>query len=938
MSLDISRESLSEVQVETSFASPSGLAEYDIAVSSPDITPASITVADTNEYGFIILHAFQGWQFTSNPPERVINGRNLHSTIPANIGDMTNLRDLPNWNNYGWFEIELIADSTIAGRPRMITYNGMQAMRLWHNGVEVITAGNPSRNSREEVLSRFWHEAFNTIAFTEGVNYFLIEYSGHNVSSHFTRFQILPDGLLVRLFEPVEPSLRRYRAFIFGGGATLLLLLVVIHSFLAYKFRNAHHFWVTLTTLFLLIHIFVSMSDTLINWTFAYITLYEYVNAVAFILAMYFFLIAIREVLKLVIPWKTLTSILGVSVVLAIIFMYVSPILLSLLHSILTIAIMGYGIYTLIEAKRKSPSTTIWIIAAGLIVTVTGAMLYVLPYLLLDIHHDALFMTAVILAYTGIPVALTFNVANNYADLIDTLEARVKERTIELEAANEYQNRFFANISHEFRTPLTIGEGLVNKLLRVKQYESRNVRHDLSVVKRNMNRLHDMVNQIIDLTKSDENHLTLRPSYYQADKLASISVESFRSLAEYHGHRFVFQPGAPDAVLYADRAKVEIMINNLISNAIKFTPEGGRITVKTFLEDGAFALTVLDTGSGIPPGQEEIIFERFHRLKRDDDEYVEGMGVGLELSRTLARLHDGEIVALPGIKTGALFKLTLPTVEPAHPDEILPLDTLEDELLYADAGTAEDVESDEKQESFHILIVEDNDDMMEYVSGIVSGLGTVRQAANGKQALEMLRSYTPDIIITDLMMPVMGGLELVETLKGHEKWSLIPVVVLTAKALEEDKLHLLRIGVVDYITKPFVHEQLVLKIRNLLAYYHRRNDIRLELSAEDVPPVPVLADKAAAFVREHLRNTQLSVDMMADEFSQSKRSFYRNLQLETGMTPAEFIREVRLVTARSIAAANKNMLLKELADAVGYKSATSFRKVYEERFGEHPLG
>lgn len=234
--------------------------------------------------------------------------------------------------------------------------------------------------------------------------------------------------------------------------------------------------------------------------------------------------------------------------------------------------------------------------------------------------------------------------------------------------------------------------------------------------------------------------------------------------------------------------------------------------------------------------------------------------------------------------------------------------------------------------------MEDNEDMMEYVSDILDGLGTIKKAKNGKEALEILERFVPDIIVTDLMMPVMGGLELVKALREHEKWNTIPVMVLTAKALEEDKLHLLRIGVVDYITKPFLPEQLVLKVKNLLDYYTRRKAIRIKVNAEEVPRNTTLSEKAAAFISKNVSNTNLSVDILADEFSQSRRLFYRNLQLETGMSPGEFIREVRLTCARALIAGDKNLRLEELATAVGYKSATSFRKVYEERFGEHPLG
>ncbi|MBO6620524.1 MAG: response regulator [Balneola sp.] len=520
------------------------------------------------------------------------------------------------------------------------------------------------------------------------------------------------------------------------------------------------------------------------------------------------------------------------------------------------------------------------------------------------------------------------------------LENEVLDRTEEirnqkekLEKLDKMKNTFFSNVSHEFRTPLTISSGLVDKLMKHKEQDSSNVQYDLSIVKRNMARLDDMVSQIIDLTKSDQNHLTLNRKYYKADNLVSISVESFRSLAEYHGHRFEFYPNAEDVTLYIDRAKVEIMINNLISNAIKFTPDGGNIFMETQVSENLFELRVQDSGSGIPDGEEEAIFERFHRLKRDDADYVEGMGVGLELSRVLARLHSGDIEVEKSYKQGACFKLLLPISE-TNVDEISPIpDSLDEELLYI----RKDHVNNSADNSFDILLVEDNADMMEYVSGILDELGVIKKAGNGKEALEILEYFNPDIIVTDLMMPVMGGLELVEKLKNHEKWNTIPTMVLTAKALEKDKLHLMRIGVVDYITKPFVPEQLVLKLKNLLNYYTRRKLIRVKLKAEEIPKDTSLSEKTTSFISKNLANTNLSVDMLAEEFSQSRRSFYRNLQIETGMSPGEFIREVRITSARALVSANKNYRLEELATAVGYKSASSFRKVYEERFGVHPL-
>jgi len=545
---------------------------------------------------------------------------------------------------------------------------------------------------------------------------------------------------------------------------------------------------------------------------------------------------------------------------------------------------------------------------------------------------------ALYIVFVGVGLFSLIRAISNYRVRreMDQLKLQEAEKMFELDAMKD---RLFANISHEFRTPLTISHGLVKKVIQqfTNEDESTIEKQDLLLINRNMMRLKDMVDQIIDLTKSDQDYLTLTQNYYPAEKLTSLSVESFRSLAAHHGHHFKYIDESNDAILFADRPKVEIIINNIISNAIKFTPNGGKIVIKSTVEENKFILTVSDTGPGIPAGDEEAIFERFHRIEQADGEYVEGMGVGLELSRTLARLHGGDIKALPDQSQGATFVLTLPIAE--TDDNTLVLEVEDFEPNYA---LPEENEMKENRlawiegTSRKILLVEDNADMRSYVEGVLSNLGEVNTAADGEQAWSIIQDIRPDLIITDLMMPKMDGKTLVQKLAAHERWKEIPVVVLTAKALVEDKLDLLRMGVVDYITKPFEPEQLVLKSGNLLNYYKKR----MKALEEDYPENEdePLTQQLVLYIREHLSDTTITVDRLVSAFPQSRRSLYRNLRKETGMTPSELIREVRLSAARELVnKSSQTYRLEKLAATVGYKSATSFRKAYENLFGEHPL-
>lgn len=527
---------------------------------------------------------------------------------------------------------------------------------------------------------------------------------------------------------------------------------------------------------------------------------------------------------------------------------------------------------------------------------------------------------------------------SNYRIRRELSEIKIKEaeKLIEIDAMKD---RLFANISHEFRTPLTISHGLVKKALQQLSDGEKNEieKRDLYTINRNMIRLSDMVNQIIDLTKSDQDYLRLKQNYYSAGKLTSLSVESFRSLAEYHGHHFQFTDNTKNAVLFVDRAKVEIMINNLISNAIKFTPDGGNIIIKSEVKEGKFVLTVADDGPGIPAGDEEEIFERFYRIERAEEDYVEGMGVGLELSRTLARLHSGEIIAKPDQPRGSIFVLTLPIAETNDTTPVVQLEDFESDYELPKQRKVEvNKLAKLKKNTLQILLVEDNADMRSYVEGILTNLGEVTTAADGEEGLAIIRTNSPDLIITDLMMPNMDGKTFVQKLAAHDRWKDIPVIVLTAKALQQDKTDLLRIGVVDYITKPFEPEQLVLKSRNLLNFYQNRLDAREELTNDEEDET--LTRQLVEYIREHISDSNLTVDYVVSAFPQSRRSLYRNIRKETGMSASELIREVRLTTARElIYKKTEAYRLEELSAAVGYKSATSFRKMYEERFGEHPL-
>ncbi len=879
-------------------------------------------MADTTQWGSLQVYRIDGWTYRPDT---------LSEPIPVNLREIDVLRQRPDWTGYAWFENTFEADSVLASKPWVLSYFSAGGARFWLNGVMVFQSGRPSTDPDQEILSRFFYPAQQTILLQRGTNTLRIEYSEHTVNHRFAGNMpnVIPSRIDLVLVKPIFGAQRRLRAVIFGGSMMVLLTLILIHGFLSLQFKNEYHYAVMLTITFIAVHAFSGLSDSALDWTFAFAPYYEITYATAFLFVTYFFSLSIRLFFKLPIPKTTLSAILIMSVLAALVSIWNDRAYLNVIHTLLGFATLGYGFYSMWEAKKVSKDNEIGIIAGGFGVTMLGAILYAGVYLGMGVTNDVLLIASALMAYTGIPIALTFNIAKSYAGLFKTMELKVRDRTAQLQQANEYKSRFFANISHEFRTPLTIARGLLDRL-SMRRTDNIELLNELGPVQRNLSRLGDMVNQIVDLTKSDHDQMALNRKNYLIDSIITLSIESFRSLSEQRKQNLWFVSATPDAVVHADRLKLEIMINNLVSNAIKFTPEAGTIHVSSFSDDGVFHLTVQDSGRGIPAEEREAIFERFHRIRQNDTEYVEGMGIGLELSRTLARLHGGDIRLLDSeTGFGSTFELTLPLSTSTEAEDILH-DFNADFHSYS--PRLQSLTDD------RILLVEDNDDMAAYISDVLQDVGKVERAIHGEEALAKMESFKPELIITDLMMPKMGGAALIGELRKRDEWHEVPVVVLTAKALEADKLDLLRIGVVDYITKPFSVDELLYKSRTLLSLSKKRKKARIILSAEEASlDRERLTPKAAEWVKANIRDQSLSVDTLADQMNMSRRTLYRLIEAETGMSSAEFIREIRLQTARILLHNSNSATLDAIADAVGYANGRNFRKLYQERFGVHPL-
>lgn len=522
--------------------------------------------------------------------------------------------------------------------------------------------------------------------------------------------------------------------------------------------------------------------------------------------------------------------------------------------------------------------------------------------------------------------------------------------TKRLQEMDAIKSTFFANISHEFRTPLTLimspVEQMINGTLKGDPQKY------FSIIYRNGKRLLSLVNDMLDLSKLESGKLKLQAAPGRIDAFTRATAGAFESLAARQQVDLIIETSANEGVCYFDRPKLESMLSNLISNAFKFTGEGGEVKVTLAMLGVNTIFTISDTGIGMSPQQVQHLFDRFSQTTVSEVQH--GSGIGLALARELALLHGGDISVQSEEGKGSEFTLRVRTDKDFfQADEItgesIPILT---EPSYSQLPTELSKREIFSPTSMHevlhstdlpvVLIVEDNADVRGYISDIISGTYKVVTAAHGKIGLEKALDQLPDLIITDIMMPEMDGTQLCRQLKENEKTSHIPVVMLTARAEQSDRLEGLQTGADDYLIKPFQAQELLARIKNLIeqrrklqAYY------RKTISGFAVPPgeEPSLEAKFLGKVRtaveDNLDDENFSVVELGKNVGMSRSQLHRKLTALTGFSPNEVIRNMRLEYARCLLEA-KSGTVSEIAYRSGFSSPAYFVKCFREYFSQTP--
>lgn len=526
------------------------------------------------------------------------------------------------------------------------------------------------------------------------------------------------------------------------------------------------------------------------------------------------------------------------------------------------------------------------------------------------------------------------------------------KRTIEIQAEelrhlDQVKSNFFANVSHELRTPLTLMLGPVSSILKSGELGNRNFTY-AQLIRQNCQQLLKLVGEILDLQKLESGKLELHPAPAVLYPLLKRIAAQFESLAQNKSVAFVFLYRAEKQLqIEVDAGKLELVLNNLLSNAMKFTGAGGRVELKAEDLGHSIRLTVTDTGRGIHPGDLPHIFDRFFQSRQPDAPTQGGTGIGLALVRELSVLFGGSVGAQSPAADGrgSAFTFEFPKAEVmgavAQP-AAEPPDSAYAAPATAPSGT-DSIDGDPGNAS--ILLVEDNRDLQTYVRTLLSEKYAVVTAQNGQEALELLSNVAfrlPDLIISDIMMPVMDGFQLLEKLKSDGRFRPVPVIMLTARADMQDKLRALRIGVDDYLLKPFEEEELLVRVAASLERYGERNRERATSSAATEPEFRrteqdgVWLETLETLVAAEAQNDRLSVTWIADRLHLSERQFQRRLKLLTGLLPNAYIKEVRLQEARRLLELGRVQTVKEAAWAVSFRDEKYFSQLFRERFGKYP--
>lgn len=526
---------------------------------------------------------------------------------------------------------------------------------------------------------------------------------------------------------------------------------------------------------------------------------------------------------------------------------------------------------------------------------------------------------------------------------------RDKEKQI-----REERERFFTNAAHELRTPLTLIlsplQGVLKQMLPSdKLYES------LAIMNKNCASLHKLVDRLLYVRKMETGMVKLHLSEWNIAEIVRQQAATFKQMAMMRNCEFVVQMEVERLNLWIDVEKIESVVSNLLSNAFKYTPQNGKVVLSLSsarLDGKGFAvISVKDNGIGIPEQEQKNIFNSFVTGGKVQQQATTSVGVGLYIVKCTMDMHYGRVVVESHVDEGSCFTLYIP-----EGNEHFVKDTCEytdyqpfnektvgdigyGTALEASDGEVEVIRTNEKKQT--LLVIEDNEDMRKYVCSLFHGSYVVVEAVNGEEGIRIAQECAPHLIISDIMMPVMDGFECCRQLRKNLKTAHIPIIMLTAKAEDGDRIQGLQLGIDDYMMKPFNPDLLVERVKNLLFQRERLKSLytkALMLKANpegETEEKELFMQEVIHIIEENLSNESFSVPQLADRLNMSQPTLYRKIRQRTNLSILEVIRGVRMTKAAALIL-EKKYILADVASQVGFDSLAAFRKHFVEQFGVLP--
>ena len=572
----------------------------------------------------------------------------------------------------------------------------------------------------------------------------------------------------------------------------------------------------------------------------------------------------------------------------------------------------------------------------------------------LKARNQLLWIFGIIAVLFSILSSILYRINRQRKQLARTLEVKNEA----LQKMDKAKTRFFSNVSHELKTPLTLIINPIRRLLQSKKTADEDY-YLMKSVEKNSLQLFDLTQQILELTKFEFNKVEVRTTAIHFEKSLRKLFGEFESFAAARqiDFQFTFQ-GTPNLIILIDHYKLITVVKNLISNALKFTPENGKVQVLVAEKEAALEIIVEDTGRGIHENDLTHIFDRYYQAKITNTFIEGGTGIGLAICKEYANILGGTITVHSTYGEGSRFIVRFPKK----------IASLSEQHLFSPIANAQQDNSLPLKASNPslglptILLVEDNLDLQEYLQLILQPSFNVIIAQHGQAALDILAQQKENIqlIVSDVMMPVMNGYQFLEEVKAIPQYAAIPIVMLTALSETTDKLKALRLGVDDYIMKPFVDEELLARIDNLIEHANQRKEYQAneiqEISNVTTVPVssstptlssPIAAAKVSktdlewmktleATIIEHHGSFSFSADQLVDHMMMSRALLFRKVKKLIGLTPRQYIKEIRLLQARKLLEENPEGTVKSVVYSVGLKDTRNFSKNFHKRFGKYP--